>query len=87
MAITVQKIEAVEVEIERFREKVARLRELRLQESKGISREGKKGTLRPEYLDEDGLPYLSDFPAQTGAIRRASMDLTRALARLRSSKD
>jgi hypothetical protein len=71
-----QKIQEVEAEIERFQKIVFRLRELR-----------SKGRLYSEYLDEDGLPYLNDFPAETGAIRRASMDLTRVLARLRSSKD
>lgn len=73
MAITVQKIEAVEVEIERFLERVSRLRELMVQVSRGDDREGWRGEIYPS--------------SETGAIRRASMDLTRSLARLRSSKD
>lgn len=38
-------------------------------------------------LDDDmrlhSYKYLTDSPKQTGAIRRASMDLTRALAEMR----
>lgn len=38
------------------------------------------------WTDKDGYPCLDQFPAQTGSVRRASMDLTRALAVLRNSK-
>lgn len=33
--------------------------------------------------DPKGWHFTSSFPAQSGAVRRASMDLTRALANLR----
>lgn len=37
----------------------------------------------PPYLGDTPLYY--DFPRQTGAVRRASMDLSRALVQLRKS--
>lgn len=34
---------------------------------------------------QDGLKFLSGCPKETGAVRRQSMELTRALAELRRS--
>lgn len=39
--------------------------------------------LNRAFAAKKGDTYLTDFPIQTGAIRRASMDLTRALANMR----
>jgi hypothetical protein len=33
----------------------------------------------------EGSTFFAHFPAETGAIKRASMDLTKALANLRKS--
>ena len=78
MSVTKKKIDEVEIEIDRLLKRISELRETRHEDSK----------ITPsDNLDYDGLPYMINYLAHTGAIKRASMDLTRALARLRSSKD
>lgn len=49
--------------------------------------EAKRFLRRVEALEhvlaKDPLPYISHHPTESGAVRRASMDLTRALAKMR----
>ena len=63
-----KKLDAAVTEAKRFLGKVKELPDPVWQESAGFTKGG--------YFDDN-------FPKQSGAIRRASMDLTRALADLR----
>lgn len=78
MAITIDKLQLVMTEIRRLERAISELRKQMTYKEKN-----------PEFeiwTDKDGYPCLDQFPAQTGSVRRASMDLTRALAVLRNSK-
>lgn len=51
--------------------------------------EAKRFLLRAEHLKllNGSSTYIGDHPKEQGAVKRASMDLTRALAELRSNKE
>lgn len=46
---------------------------------------GDPRTYRDRKILEDERIYLSDCPIETGALRRSSLDLTRALSKMRRS--
>jgi hypothetical protein len=67
------------------REEMARLsvRITELEEAIVFEDERRTANNKRHGLTETRLSTLRDFPLNTGAVKRASMDLTRALANLR----
>lgn len=47
------------------------------------AKEWKAATKDPDWIGGDGYKYYPSAPKQSGALRRASLDLTRALAEMR----
>ncbi|MET0375924.1 MAG: hypothetical protein ABW128_16920 [Rhizorhabdus sp.] len=68
------KIKAVKNEQHRLSAAITKLEQARAADNVEVARRKAKGETHV---------YSQDFPALTGAVRRASMDLTRALADLR----
>ena len=43
----------------------------------------KRATKKPDWTDSEGHQFFPSAPKEHGALRRASIDLTRALAEMR----
>lgn len=69
MSVTTKKLDAIQVEIDRYQRAVNDLYVCRQADKRG----------RGSDL------YLAGYPRETGAIKRASMDLSRALVKVRKS--
>jgi hypothetical protein len=76
--VTFEKLKEAETECERFLMRVKALR--------AAYEKQKAAAVKLEREDHSQHHYygLSFHPMETGAVRRASLDLTRALAKLRS---
>jgi len=69
VSVTTKNLDAIQVEIDRYQRAVNDL----------------YARLQADKKDRGSNPYLAYYPRETGAIRRALMDLSRALVKVRKS--
>ena len=75
MTLTLQEIDEVTEEMKRLHKRIQELRTT-------IERKVKNGWCKLPHPDQ----VLIDYPKEQGAVRRASLDLSRSLAKLRKVK-